>query len=262
MKLVNSLLPDEVIPYLRASILVKLYKLEDRASPPISGLALLGEYERLYGYDGQFDENRPLAPEDVEVALHELLNEGLISAIEDDFADPYFAISDDGIGIVSSQVSLHDTIISKYDLLGDGWLRSVFKNAYLKAYREASVDSDSAKSDRKKIQAEADTWEPLPVDRAAPEYVRSVEALDNALSAMESDNGYAANHPEERDHVVWSLRQGLIALKEKWPSLSQIRSLILEPLQRATSTLKDSASGLAGLAAQEAVKEFIKSLFK
>ncbi|MCH8997994.1 MAG: hypothetical protein IID48_06960 [Proteobacteria bacterium] len=107
-----------------------------------------------------------------------------------------------------------------------------------------------------------DEWEPLPIDRTTPEYEKAVEALDDAVEKIEADNGYAANQPEERNSVVWSLKQGVAAIREMAPSLAQVRALVMDPLNSAIKTLKESGPGLAAMFAREALKEWIKSLFR
>jgi hypothetical protein len=105
-------------------------------------------------------------------------------------------------------------------------------------------------------------WEPLSIDRSTSEYKNFEEKLEDAVEKIESDNGYSSTHPEERDTVVWSLKEGLKALKELTPTKEQIRSLIEVPLNRAIQIFKDSIPGLAATLAKEALKEWVKSWFK
>lgn len=261
MKFMNVFLPEDISQYLKDSIIVKLHDLHEDGKPPVTIHSIIEMYRSLICNDGNFTEDKTLDELDIFSAVQDLLNSDLVNTIDDKYADSFFQIDDLGLRYVHAERVRGNTIVAKYEALGDNWLTSVFRNAHLRAHANISVHSSNEHIEALGVE-KADTWEPLPIDRSQPEYKSAVESLDRAVESIESDNGYAANHPEERDHVVWSLRQGLTAIKEKCPSASQIRSLILEPLQKVILTLKDSATGLAGLAAQEAVKEFVKSLFR
>ncbi|MGJ5177985.1 hypothetical protein ACQR16_27025 [Bradyrhizobium oligotrophicum] len=49
-------------------------------------------------------------------------------------------------------------------------------------------------------------WEPLPLDRSDENLREVTKKVDEAVSQIAADNGYAANMPGERDYVVQSLR--------------------------------------------------------
>lgn len=162
------------------------------------------------------------------------------------------SIAGHGILYVEKQLEDGDSIIFKYDKYGDPWLD--------KQTVGARDEGDQANLGDTEPQEEK--WEPLPIDRESPEFEKAVDALDDAIGKIEADNGYAANQPEERDNVVWSLRQGIAALKEMTPSLAQVRALIIAPLNSAITTFKESVPGVAAIFAREALKEWIKSLFR
>ena len=142
-----------------------------------------------------------------------------------------------------------------------GWPQEIYDTcaAYIVEGADSLADNDEASGN---WELDDSAWEPLPIDRATPEYEEAVKALDDAAEKIETDNGYATNVPEERDNVVWSLRQGIVAIREMAPSLAHVRALIMVPLNSAIKTLKESVPGVAAMIAREAIKEWIKSLFR
>ncbi len=164
--------------------------------------------------------------------------------------EEYFSITDRGIEHIDEQREVRGSPISNYMNIGQDWL-----------FRSDNSES-SDEGHEASLASEEDIWEPLKIDRAAPEYERAVEAIDDAIEKIEGDNGYAATQPDERNNVVWSLKEGITAIKEMAPSLAQIRALIMAPLNSAIRTLKESGPGLAAMLAREALKEWLKSLFR
>ena len=161
------------------------------------------------------------------------------------------SIKGQGILYVEQRMEDQDSVFFNYNKYGDAWLDKQSVGA-----REGGEPANLSDA-----QTEEDEWEPLAIDRTAPEYEKAVETLDDAIEKIETDNGYAASRPEERDNVVWSLKEGITAIKEMAPSLAQVRALIMAPLNSAIKTLKESVPGLAAMVAREAIKEWIKSLF-
>lgn len=107
---------------------------------------------------------------------------------------------------------------------------------------------------------DVDVWEPLPIDRSTPEYDRAVTETEQALETIENDNGYAANEPEERDHVVWSVRAGLDAVKNGFPTLEQIQSFLLSRLKMLAAKFESTAMGIAAKSAVDALKDWLSSI--
>ncbi|MBL4863832.1 MAG: hypothetical protein JKY63_02910 [Rhodobiaceae bacterium] len=106
-------------------------------------------------------------------------------------------------------------------------------------------------------------WEPLPVERDDPQLKKAVAALDTAITEIESDNGYSATEPDERNAVVSSLKTASEALKtQSQIYYFQFRSLIWEPLEKAGKRFGNAATGLSIQAAKEALKEVFKDWIK
>jgi len=106
-------------------------------------------------------------------------------------------------------------------------------------------------------------WEPLPVERDDPQLKQAIVALDAAITEIESDNGYSATEPDERNAVVSSLKTASEALKtQSQIYYFQFRSLIWEPLVKAGKRFGNAATGLSIQAAKEALKEVFKDWIK
>ncbi|WP_312162030.1 hypothetical protein [Phenylobacterium sp.] len=52
---------------------------------------------------------------------------------------------------------------------------------------------------------EPDAWSPLPIEPGSPQVAAVREALDEVLAVVQAENGYAANHPEERAEIIAAL---------------------------------------------------------
>lgn len=186
-------------------------------------------------------------------ACQDLISANLISEEYEEMSEShYYAITSKGIIHVEDKLDIYASDIAIYARRGKAWL---FQDPSLES-ETVSIETKSSK------EIETDVWEPLAIDRTTSEYKNAVEALDHAAEKIEADNGYAASQPEERNNVVWSLKQGITALKEMAPSLAQVRALIIAPLNSAIKTLKESVPGVAAMVAREVIKEWIKSLFR
>ena len=99
----------------------------------------------------------------------------------------------------------------------------------------SSFDTDESRDD--------DIWEPLKIDRGTREYGEAVAAVEEALGVIESDNGYAASEPEERNQIIWSIREGIRTIKENLPSYAQIQSMVEQPLRFISKKFAETAMG-------------------
>ena len=196
-------------------------------------------------------------PNEIENLLPVLSERGILYAYDDRFAETYYLFTDTGEKYYLEQIQNQNSVVHRFKYLGKPWLTSAFERKQRQAIPIENETSDAAGD----IE-DSDEWEPLPIDRTTSEYKNIVEAVNDAIEKIEADNGYAANKPEERDNVVWSLRQGIAAIREMAPSLAHVRALIMAPLNSAIKTLKESVLGVAAMVAREAFKEWIKSLFR
>jgi len=101
---------------------------------------------------------------------------------------------------------------------------------------------------------EALEWEPLPLERNSEPLREAIEAVDNTLHEVETSNGYAAEHPEEREYVVDNLKLVLNRLKTALTiSYGYLRT-------HGINVLRKLADKFSGAAMGEAAKEALKAL--
>jgi hypothetical protein len=77
----------------------------------------------------------------------------------------------------------------------------------------------------------SDTWEPLKNESNASQKEEVISAIEDVVRQVEADNGFAANQPEARNSLIYSLKVGVKMLKEHTPSREQITANILKPLK-------------------------------
>jgi hypothetical protein len=103
-------------------------------------------------------------------------------------------------------------------------------------------------------------WEPLPIDRADPKLQEVEEKLDEAIAAIQGDNGYAASVPGEREYVLSHLRSFSETLKNKAEVYGrQIKTDAIEPLTRVVKRFGDAVVGIAAASARAALFEWLKA---
>ncbi|MHA1597583.1 MAG: hypothetical protein ACTSV1_02580 [Alphaproteobacteria bacterium] len=106
----------------------------------------------------------------------------------------------------------------------------------------------------------SDQWEPLPIDRDSSEYQTAVSESESALETIQSDNGFAASQPDERNHIVWAVGAGLNALKEGLVTREQVQSLLLAPFRRVVKLFTEGLMKEAAEGAIDAVVSWLRSL--
>ena len=86
-------------------------------------------------------------------------------------------------------------------------------------------------------------------------------AIEEVIETVAGDNGYGANEPEERSHILWSLNKGLKALKDALPSRNQIQALIVAPLNLLARKFAETSMGeVAKIAVARAIPGRLESL--
>lgn len=136
-----------------------------------------------------------------------------------------------------------------------------------RAYLVEALDNVNRQYDILKIsdgdfsQPDAE-WEPLPLDRQDPQLHRVTETLSETVRLVESDNGYAATLPGERDTVLTSLTTALKTFREGADiSMGFVRVHAVEPLTRLTTRFGNAALGVAAQAARETLLKFLMDKF-
>ncbi len=81
----------------------------------------------------------------------------------------------------------------------------------------STIDSDAlfGRYISEEKEAAPDLWEPLSLERASPVAQAVEKQIDAAIETVRQDNGYAANHPGERQYVLDQLSMMPKRLKEQ-----------------------------------------------
>lgn len=139
-----------------------------------------------------------------------------------------------------------------------GWSETLYDDLLRDHVVPVLLDDDSDEPEDADDE-EAD-WMPLPIDRSTAEYEEAIDALEAVVETIESDNGYAANDPGERNQIVWSLKEGLQAIKAHLPSWEQVQSMVIAPLKFIVEKFATSAMGEAAKAALPKILGWLSGL--
>lgn len=118
----------------------------------------------------------------------------------------------------------------------------------------AGIDSDFMTPEERHQQNE---WTPLELDRESKEYKEAVTETERAIEAIEADNGFAAKMPEQRAGILQALKDGLLWLKERSPSRSQVTETLIKPFRWLATTFGQS---IIGEVAKSAARKIIELL--
>ncbi len=128
---------------------------------------------------------------------------------------------------------------------------------------ETGVVIDDREAVPSSKSATEDAWEPLPLDRQNPALAQAIEKIDELIQAVEQDNGYAANEPDERNFILSALRIGVQALKDQTVIYGmQFQAFIWEPIKKIATRFAPGAIGVLADAAKEGLKEAFKHVAK
>ena len=198
-----------------------------------------------------FDKMDDIAPNNISDTylyeiLDELFNDGSIKKITERPDRNGFFISKQGIKEVESRIRDRSSLSYLYWAEGDAAFSEDIEEGI-----EYDAKGDGV-ADPVSLEIK-DTWEPLPLERHSKKFDEAVSATESALREIEGNNGYAESAPEERDRVVWSLKEGLKHMREGLPSRDQVIAYALKPL-------KFVAEKFAGASMGEMAKAAVKAL--
>ena len=185
---------------------------------------------------------------DVELALQSLIDCGRVYAVEDNYADTYYIVSNDTKNWIRSEEQNVDSIIGKYFTFGEDWAYTAFRKFGQLRGKLKTIESDSS---------DGLAWEPLPLDRELDIYRHTNAAVEEALETIEGNNGYAESEPEERQQIVSSIKEGLKQFRDGLPSRSQLVSLLVEPLRFIANKFSSAAMGEAAKIAVNALAKLL-----
>lgn len=185
----------------------------------------------------------------VEIALEMLQEEGLCTKYES--KNPLMSANE------------YDLTCYRITQHGIDYVESFSNDYYSKIENEVesskpkSSSSGETNDDGRTINSIVE-WEPIPLERKGVQFEEAVRSTEDALRIIEGSNGYAESDPVERKQIVWTVRSGLEALKDGFPTKSQVRVGLIEPLRYLAKKFAESAIGNAAKTAISALIELIK----
>lgn len=128
------------------------------------------------------------------------------------------------------------------------------------AFQEANpdvLDRTVVPLEEDERQTNADTWQPLPIDRTDESYMVMVAEAEAAIREVEQNNGYAASEPEERAGILNVMKGTLQAIKEGLPSRAVIVAGLLSPLKFLSEKFSAASIGEIAKKAVEALLNWL-----
>lgn len=217
-------------------------------------LAIL--YECLTGREGKWlsvpsiSEGFPVLVSDdyVRTALDELLRK---QWAEYDADRDAIAISVRGINYAEKQLEKEDSLIAEYHRLGIDDFFLNYGGDPRDTEKAASFESATIKSN-KDADLDADAWEPLPLDRDSDSFKQALEASEEAEKIIREDNGFAANYPELRENILWSVGSAINRMREGLITFVQMKTMLIGAFEKVANLF---AEGLLKEAAKKAAEK-------
>ncbi|MBR0701089.1 hypothetical protein JQ599_14370 [Bradyrhizobium diazoefficiens] len=219
----------------------------------ISNLSQIILY-KIYAFHIAGDENKPLTLREIRSLFELPLSLNLIEAsiewmrrkISADYLrrigtrESYrFSIGPEGIKFVEMELLRKQSPISYFQQHGEESLAYVagLESPFMTEEERRSLDDD---------------WRPIELDREGQAYIEAEQALEEAIKAIEQDNEFAANMPEERAGIIQTIKNGAEWLKAQAPTKRQIRDMLISPLNWVASNF--SRTVMAEIAKKAAEK--------
>lgn len=102
-----------------------------------------------------------------------------------------------------------------------------------------------------------DEWEPIPIAPGDPELRVAIEKLSSAIDQISKDNGYAANHPEEREFVLTGLQRAVENLETASVVPGYLRDAFIK-LSMVGRRFAGATLELVTAGAKQAIIDFVK----
>ena len=173
-----------------------------------------------------------------EAALKILLQFDIIEVIRDPFGPPIISPHRDLYTKIEEIAKDRNFPLYKYRLTGNGesWLRGALQSLD-RTYSELRIRSSD-------FETPDDEWEPLPLERDDPLLQKTIDSVDATIEKVRSDNGYAANLPEERQYVLDGLSAFQNGSKRRHQSqLAVFASMPAGLLERSSRASRRTLSG-------------------
>jgi hypothetical protein len=201
-----------------------------------SSFALPGQLQQ-FGSDEEPDSylgNGVLFRKGIEI----LLERGFLTEIADDFGPSIYEKAESFDEAWNRAEQDNSLPFGKYQLINrsNQWLTSALSKINSEYFALQVAESD--------FENIYDEWEPLPLDRHDPKLQAVTTQLDETISQIQADNGYASVAAGERDLVVDALSSAAERMK-KDPTISwgYLQKNVLEPLKTVLRRFKGAALG-------------------
>jgi hypothetical protein len=218
--------------YVSETALIDAYTVADEPDADgfcyIENRGLLREAIRLLAKHGGLETlSDPFGP-----SLYRATNElnNLVAVFEKDFTSPFYK--------------------SKQAPNRGAWLRSA-----LSKLNQTGLELGITNEDLDKPEAQ---WTPIQIDQDDPIVKDAVQKLSKTVEDIETDNGYSAEHPQERDKVVHDLTGSLAKLKSNSISPEWIRTA-LDGLRVAGRRFANTVKAQTIEGTKQAIIEFVKT---
>jgi hypothetical protein len=188
-------------------------------------------------------------------AVRFVVDSGLVTVVQDDFADPYLTKADHFYDNWQKLVDIPQSPYQRFFEAPDKsiWLRSAIRNLN-DALRNHKITADDWNNPNLE-------WAPLPVERANPKLQEAIEKLDDTIRAIDADNGYNATLPAEKEYVVENLKDAATKLKkDDTISYGYLKRKVLDNLTIVMNRFGQAAVGLAAQASRDAILAWLKEI--
>lgn len=212
----------------------KYHERHPDSSDPEDGFSLVGDEELL------------------QLAMQNLVRKNVVVALRDPFGPSQFKEGDGLNAYMDEARADTNSPIYKGEASGDAdqWLR-------LALNKLSDIGNDLRISPKDWERPDRD-WEPIPLDRDEPILKEAIASLDETIAEIEQSNGYASEHPEERNYVVDNLKLLSNKLKSAAStSAAYVRSHGLNVLQKVADKFSGAAMGEAAKATLKALGEWL-----
>lgn len=191
-------------------------------------------------------ENVPL----LQYAIERLSKTDAIEALLDDFGPPQYKAGEGHEAYMDEQRAnkASPTFKSEASSDSDRWLRSALSRVN-QTYRQLGLTQADFEN------PEAD-WAPIPIERSNKALLEAEAAVDKTIEEVEKNNGYADQHPEERNFVLDNLK--LLSAKFKTGTTTSVAYVKIHGLE----ALKKVANRFAGMTASQVANVAIQALLR
>lgn len=187
------------------------------------------------------------------LAIEILAKNKLIEVVTDDFGPTLYRPKDGISEWLSGPAPIDYPWLTKVTNANDEWLQAALHNIF-NQYALLRLDDEDFE-----VAAEFG-WNPIPVEPSNPNTQTVAAAVQETLTSIQADNGYAVHAADERDSVVAHLKRFHKQITETGVIYArQIQAYALDPLGRIIARFGNAALGLSASAAKAAIFDWLKA---